>query len=177
VTVFIDKDTQIDMRGYTSPMLMRLTGFSGNYNGAQIMPRYQGDIIDLSAPTVTTTNPADGAVDASPYRPITATFSKAMNPESLNETTFTLMGPGGAVSGTVGYEDGTHTANFTPGVGLAPYTHYTSTLTTGITDIYAIPLATEYDWSFTTGAEDLMAPAIIGRDPYPGSWTCCCGRT
>jgi hypothetical protein len=81
VTVFVDKDTQIDMRGYTSPMFLRLTGFSGHYNSPQIMPRYQGDIIDLSAPTVTATNPADGAVDASSYRPITATFSKAMNRE------------------------------------------------------------------------------------------------
>ena len=35
-------------------------------------------------------------------------------------------------------------------------------------DIYNIPMAATYSWSFITGAEDLTAPAIVGRDPYPG---------
>jgi len=45
VTVFVDKDTHIDMRSYTSPTPMTLIGFSGTYKAPQIMPRNQTDVI------------------------------------------------------------------------------------------------------------------------------------
>lgn len=165
VTVFVDKDTLIDMRGFTSPMPMQMTGFSGNYLGVQVMPRYQSDIIDLRPPTVSATNPANAASGVSPYLPLTATFSKAMNAATINTANFTLTGPGGEVSGSVGYNEGSHTASFTPGAGLAPSTSYTAALNTGVKDIYDIPMAASYSWTFTTGEADVTPPAITGRYP------------
>ncbi len=167
VQVFVDKDTKIDLRSFTSPMLMRVTGFSGRYNAAQIMPRFQSDIVDLRAPAVTGTNPADLSTGTSPYFPVTATFNKDMSASSLNETSFTLTGPGGAVSGLVSYNAATHTASFTPGAALSPLSVYTALLTTDIKDINDIPLAVPYTWSFTTGDADITPPTITGRSPVP----------
>src|SRR5271157_3711353 len=56
----------------------------------------------LTPPTVTTVTPPNGSSVVCPnVAIITATFSKAMNPATINTTTFTLSGPSGGVSGTV----------------------------------------------------------------------------
>jgi uncharacterized protein YdeI (BOF family) len=155
------------MTGFTSPMLMRVTGFSGAYNTAQIQPRYQSDVVDLRAPAVTATNPADLSTGASPYFPVTATFNKGMLVSSFGDTSFTLTGPLGAVSGLVSYHAATRTASFTPGTPLSPLTTYTALLTTDIKDTNGIPMAAPYTWSFTTGMADTTPPAITGRSPLP----------
>ncbi len=167
VTVFIDRDTLIDMRDYTSGMQMRVIGFSGNYFTAQVMPRYQSDIIDLRPPTVVTTTPTDGAVDVNLYYPQTATFNKPMDADTLTNTTFLLTGPSGAVSGVVSYDAATKTASFTPDAALSAFSIYTATLTTGVQDAYGAPLAAPYVWNFTTGAADVIPPAITGQYPDP----------
>ena len=157
--------TGIDTSSFTFPMLMRVTGMSGAYNTPQVNPRFQSDIVDLRPPTVTGTNPADAALDVNLYRPLEATFSKAMDPASLTPATFTLVDSIGPVSGAVSYDAGSSTASFTPDASLSPFTIYTATLTTGVTDIYAIPLSAPYEWSFTTGAADVTPPAIVGVFP------------
>jgi hypothetical protein len=49
--------------------------------------------------------PPDGANGACPNTIVTATFSEAMNPSSIDGTTFTLTGPGAApVAGQVTYD-------------------------------------------------------------------------
>ena len=49
---------------------------------------------DGTAPAETSTTPANGASMVAPNAGINATFSKAMNPATLNAETFTLEGPG-----------------------------------------------------------------------------------
>jgi hypothetical protein len=94
-------------------------------------------------PVVVTTVPANGAVAVPIAQVISATFHQAMNPASINSSTFIATGTGGApVSGTVTYA-GT-TASFTPSVLLAPTTLYTATITTGATDLLGIPLAANF---------------------------------
>jgi uncharacterized protein YdeI (BOF family) len=165
VMVFVDKDTHIDMRAYTSPTPMTVIGFSGNYNAPQIMPRYQTDIIvpDNTPPLVTGTVPISDAAGVDLYRSISATFNEALNASTVNSSTFTLNT--GSVAGTVSYNDATHTATFTPDNSLAPFTLYTATLTTGIQDVAGNALASAYTWSFTTGAADTTPPAIVDRFP------------
>ena len=167
VPVFIDKDTLIDVRSYTSPMQFRITGFSGNYNAAQVMPRYQSDIVDLSAPSVTSTDPVNGETGASLYYPVSATFNKSLLASTVNTTTFTLQDSVGFVSGSVSYADTTRTVSLTPESALAPLAVYTATLTTGVTDAYGIPMSADFEWSFTTGSADITPPAITGRFPAP----------
>ena len=104
----------------------------------------------------------DTATGVSPHRPISATFSKAMAPGSFTGN-FTIAG----VTGTVSYDDVTHTATFTPGAALAAHTLYTATINTSVTDSYGVPLASPYSWSFTTGDLDTTAPSITARSPVP----------
>ncbi|BBO17990.1 conserved hypothetical protein [Candidatus Brocadia pituitae] len=61
---------------------------------------------------------------------LTATFSEAMDPITINSTTFTVNGVAGVVSLSA---DGL-TATFNPNVDLANSTLYTATITTGAKD-------------------------------------------
>ena len=113
----------------------------------------QADLLDLYAsliPAVHATAIGNGATGVGVNTPISATFSEAIDASTLNASTFTLTGPGGAVAGTVTYNASTDTATFTPSTALAYSTTYTATITTGVTDTSGNPLASNYSWSFTT---------------------------
>ncbi len=60
---------------------------------------------DLTKPTLIAVSPVLGATGVPINQAVSATFSKGMDPLTLNSTTFTLTGPGGTpVVGTVGYD-------------------------------------------------------------------------
>jgi Ice-binding-like/Bacterial Ig-like domain len=105
----------------------------------------------LALPTVTAVNP-NGTLACNSSAAITATFSKAMDPATINTTTFTLTGPTGNVSGAVAYIAATNVATFTPASppGLAVSTPYTATITTGAADTFGNHLAANKVWTFTT---------------------------
>ena len=117
---------------------------------------------NLTPPTVTLVTPANGDVGVCPNVVIISpTFSKAMNPATINTTTFTLAGPGGtSVPGSVAYAAATNVATFTPTSSLALNTMYTATITTGAADTFGNPLAAQITWSFTT--------AVVPCAPPPG---------
>jgi len=111
-------------------------------------------------PVVVSVTPAKGATTVPVAALITATFNKAMNPTSINTSSFTAVGPAGAtVTGTVTYS-GT-TATFTPTTLLAPSSMYTATITNGAKDTTGNALAGNSVWSFTTGT----IPTVISTNP------------
>jgi len=124
----------------------------------------------LTPPTVTFVTPPNGNVGVCPNANpvvITAVFSKAMNPATINTSTFTLSGPGGtSVAGAVTYVVSTNTATFTPSAALSASTTFTATITTGATDMFGNRLATNFVWTFTTSA--VCAPV-----PPPGQGSAC----
>jgi hypothetical protein len=107
---------------------------------------------DVVPPTVVTVTPANGACLQTE---VSATFSEAMNPTTINTTTFTLQvtGPplGAAVAGAVAYDVPTRVATFTPTGSLLPSTSYTATITTGAKDVTGNALAANRTWTFVTG--------------------------
>jgi hypothetical protein len=106
--------------------------------------------VDNLAPTVSSTNPINGATGVAI---ITATFSESMNASTITTSTFTVSGPGPTpVAGTVTYNASTRIATFTPTSALAPSTAYTATITTGARDVAGNALASNYTWTFTTSA-------------------------
>jgi hypothetical protein len=122
-----------------------------------------GATADTTAPTVISTNPADGATGVAINRRINATFSEAIDPLTITTATFTLLGPGVTpVPGTVAYDVASRIATLAPGSNLAPNTTFTATLMTGITDLAGNALASDFVWSFTTGTEEAQAPAPLG---------------
>ncbi len=103
------------------------------------------------APAVISAAPGNGAIGVCPNTVAVAAFSEAMNPTTINATTFTLAGPGPAsVTGQVVYDAADHAATFTPSSNLALNTVYTATVTTGVQDLLSEPLAADFSWSFTT---------------------------
>jgi hypothetical protein len=126
-------------------------------------------------PTVTSVTPLDAATGVCPNNGlvITATFSKAMNPATLNTSTFTLAGSGGAsVSGAVSYVAATNIATFTPSGALAASTAYTATITTGAQDTFGNGLAANFVWTFTTSA---ACPPAGGGSPLALGAACTFG--
>ncbi len=110
-------------------------------------------------PTVTSTVPVNGATGVAIGNKLTASFSEAMNASTITTATFTLTQGTTSVSGVVTYA-GT-TASFAPLSALAPSTTFTATITTGAKDPSGLALASNYVWSFTTGAAANTTPPTV----------------
>jgi hypothetical protein len=108
---------------------------------------------DTTAPTVSSTIPTDTVTGVPINQTVNASFSKAMDPATITTANFTVTGLGGTVTGTVAYVVASQIATFTPATNLAPSTTYTNTITTGATDLAGNALASDFVWSFTTGAQ------------------------
>jgi hypothetical protein len=119
----------------------------------------------VTPPTVASATPLSGAAGICPNATITATFSKAMNPSTINATTFTVA-PG--VNGTITHDSTNTIFTFTPSSSLALSTIYTATITTGARDMFGNALASNFVWSFTTGANPCQPPTVISVTPPNG---------
>jgi hypothetical protein len=97
-------------------------------------------------PAVLSTTPTNGA-SLGNDNAVTVTFSKEMDPASLNSTTFKVKGVAGMVTSSG------KTASFTPTDDLTPLTTYTATLSKEIKDTSGKNLESEYSWSFATVEE------------------------
>jgi Ice-binding-like/Bacterial Ig-like domain len=117
-----------------------------------------GDASTRSPPTVIATNPSNAATNVSVNEQVTVTFSRAMAPATLNDATFTVRHGPTAITGVIAYSE--RTATFTPNSTLDRSLEYTGTITTGAADPSGGALATDYVWSFTTGACSLASIAL-----------------
>jgi len=116
-------------------------------------------------PTINASNPSDLAIDVAINQQITATFGEAMNEQTINDVSFTLMAPNqAAVLGTVSYDETSHTAVFAPNSDFTHNTLYQASITTEVTNTAGIALASGFSWSFTTSAlPDVIAPQVVSN--------------
>ncbi len=85
---------------------------------------------------------------------VTATFSEAMDPATLTNSTVTLKAGTTTVTATVSYDEASKKVTLKPSESLSYFTKYTATVkggTGGIKDKAGNPLGTDKVWSFTTG--------------------------
>jgi Ice-binding-like/Bacterial Ig-like domain len=122
---------------------------------------------NASAPTVTSTNPANAAINVPLNQKIGATFSTPMDPATISAAgtyTVAVAGGGAVVPGTVSYAG--RTAVFTPTANLAPGVQYTATITIAAKDLTGVAMAANFVWSFTAGvAANAVAPTITATSP------------
>lgn len=124
---------------------------------------------DLTAPTVISSIPVNGAVNVVWVSNVTAIFSEAMNPASITNANFMLMQGAIRYDGIISYSGNTLT--FNPSSDLAPGTSYTATILTGATDLAGNALAANRVWSFSTALPvpppDVTPPTVVFT--YPGN--------
>jgi uncharacterized protein (TIGR03437 family) len=115
-------------------------------------------------PSVISTSPGNLETGVAVGNKLAYVFSEAMNPATINTSTFTLTQGGVAVAGSVAYTG--VTATFTPAVSLAPLTAFTATVTTGVADLGGNPLGSQVELFFTTGTTpDINSPTVISTSP------------
>src|SRR5437879_4287227 len=87
-----------------------------------------------------------------------------MEPLPIGTATFPLKQGTTSVAGTVTYAG--VTATFAPSSALTPNPTYPATMTTGARDLAGNALASDFVWSFTTGAApNTTAPAVTFTIP------------
>lgn len=114
---------------------------------------------ETDTPTVTSTQPAAEATGVAVRRSVTASFSRDMDPLTVDQGTFSVTGPDKSrLPGTVTFDQGTRTATFLPAEFLAGGTRYTARIA-GARDLAGHALSADFVWSFTTAAD------AVGREP------------
>jgi len=101
-------------------------------------------------------------------RGVAVTFNQPMRPATLMAAgTFTITSPSGTpVAGSVSYDPVNHIAIFTPAANYPAGAHLTATVTTAARGASGSPMATDYVWTFTTGASpDTSAPIVTATNP------------
>lgn len=158
---------------YTATITVGATDLAGN--PLRLDHTWIFEVPDATSPVVILTEPEDGETRVGLDVEVMAFFSEAMDPFSLDTSTFTLEGPGGFdVSGRVLYDVVEQMALFTPDVELDSETEYTATLTRGALDVAGNPLVYDTIWQFETADRESprvteVDPADGDRDVYPGS--------
>ena len=117
-------------------------------------------------PTVIATNPADDASDVSFDIHLSATFSEAMDPTTINVDTFLLMQGTTPISGSVTFDPASNEATFVPDADLDPDLVYTATIGSDAQDSGGTGLEDDYRWTFRTSeAGDRVPPTVISTLP------------
>lgn len=99
-------------------------------------------------PVVTLTDPLNNDINVARNKVVALTFSEAMDPLTINATTFTLKQGTKAIAGIVDYS-GT-TATFTPTTFLEAGIPYTASISNGVKNVVGYALGASAVWSFTT---------------------------
>ena len=117
-----------------------------------------------TAPTVISTTPINTATNVSVNRQATATFSRAMAAATLTSATFTVHQGATSIPGAVTYT--ASTATFAPTTPFDTSLECTATITTGATDPQGNALASDYVWTFTTGACSQARVALLSAGNF-----------
>ena len=140
---------------YTGTITTSVKDMMGN----AIQENYVWTFSTDATPSVSFTSPFVNEGGVLLNKVLTVQFNMAMNPSTLNETTFILMRGTVPVTGAVSY-NGTNLI-FTPAGNLLSETEYTATVTAGAKSLAGMPMAADYVWKFSTG----QIPTVILTDP------------
>ena len=129
-----------------------------------VVSNSQSEATASFAPTVTATNPANGATGVALNQRIAVTFSQHMSPASLSASLIVQRPDGSMVNGNVNLYY--RTGMFIPSLNLAPNTKYTARVRAGASDVAGVALGHAFVWSFTTGAtSDTTKPTVMFTNP------------
>lgn len=145
---------------YTGTITKKVKDPDGNFP----IKNYVWNFTTGNVPRVIATDPIIAASSVPLNKIITATFSTAMNPSTINSASFLVNQGTTPITGTVSYT-GT-TATFTPTSPLADNTVYTGTITIEAKDVAGNAMASHYKWSFSTSQS--LYTIIVSSNPAVG---------
>jgi hypothetical protein len=125
-----------------------------------------GSTSDIDPPVIVSTTPQNGDVNLQvsyPNNSVSVIFDEAMNPDTINNTTFTLESVQGPVAGTVTYLPSSYTAKFTPNRDLAHMTLHTAGVSGAVEDVAGNQLGTGSSWTFVTVADDTSTTSVTAN--------------
>ncbi|GAB4091468.1 hypothetical protein GCM10028786_03940 [Flaviaesturariibacter terrae] len=134
-----------------------------NTEGTAMVADYVWNFNTGALPIVVSTDPVNGASDVPLNKVVTALFSTAMNPATINATSVVIRQGATIVPGTVTYSG--MTATFVPATPFTANTVYSGTITTAAKDSAGNALGSNYTWSFATGTR----PVVVSTNPANGA--------
>ncbi len=159
---------------YTATITTGAQDLYGNNLASNFVWTFTTSVAACSPPAPpVSVSPPNASAGVCPNTVIAVTFPQAMDPTTINTTTFTVA-PG--VTGTVTGDVTNKTFTFTPSSNLALSTTYTVTITTGAKDPSGNALASNFVWTFKTAAGSCAAPpppAVISVTPPNGTMGVC----
>ena len=130
----------------------------------------------VAQPELVKTVPANLATSVPQNQAVSATFTEAMNPQTLTTATF-LLYAGSSLSGTpipatITYDPINFIATLKPTALLTANASYIATVTGGATDITGNPLLVSAvpapnPWTFNTGSVQVVPPVVLGPTILP----------
>jgi hypothetical protein len=150
---------------YTGPVAvaqsLTLRFFSVDVQGNAETPKQEAYVIDTVPPTLTGSNPPDGATEVPVTQVLSATFSEPMNVATLSPATVTVDN---GVTLTFAYASATNTLVVTPSERLACNTIYRVSIGAGATDVAGNALVQPATFGFKT-ATDCVEPVTTAAPP------------
>jgi Bacterial Ig-like domain len=153
---------------YTATITTGATCLGGNTIAQNFAWTFTTGPAQTTVPMVVSTIPASDDTGVPINSSVSASFSEAINPMSINTSTFVVTQGNAIVPGTVSF-NGVNMAVFTPTNDLTINTSYVVTITTGVTDLAGIPMASNYTWNFMTGTADTVLPTVSSVSPVSGA--------
>ncbi|PJJ11096.1 Ig-like domain-containing protein [Flavobacterium sp. 1] len=142
---------------YTARISTKAKDLMGNF--LQVEHVWAFSTGTILRPVVITTDPINNAVAVKFDKTISATFNMAMNPSTLNGTTFKVSQGVNAVAGTITYTG--LTVSFVPTNPLLANKVYTVTITKDAKNSLDAAMSADYTWTFTTD----VVPTVTTTDP------------
>ena len=143
---------------YTATITTNAEDISGN----PVLVDYTWTFTTDTAPTITSTNPVDNAIEVPLNKMISATFSVPMNSATFTASSFTVKQANTTVAGVISYTN--NTVTFVPALPLIENKVYTCTITTAVKNTIGTNLASNYVWDFTT-----IVPVVVPTPPVTTS--------
>jgi hypothetical protein len=142
---------------YTARITTKVKDLMGNFLQTDYVWAFSTGT--LLRPVVITTDPINNAVAVKFDKTISATFNMAMNPSTLNGTTFKVNQGVNAVAGAITYTGST--VSFVPTNPLLANKIYTVTITKDVKNSLDTAMTADYIWTFTTD----VIPTVTATDP------------
>ncbi len=118
-----------------------------------------GVAVDSTAPLVSSTIPADQAIDVVLNSNIAVTFNEGLNPKTVSSANFILSKNGVIIPAVISY--GRNITIINPVDNLSASSEYILSVKIGVKDLAGNSLEDDYDFSFTTGTTTAVGPSPV----------------